>query len=65
MLSFLNMPHDPDDTFKRSLVILTQHQYPALFSSVAGVFGPLFEAHGTPMLEAACHNIATWYVFLS
>ncbi|KDR78789.1 hypothetical protein GALMADRAFT_118246 [Galerina marginata CBS 339.88] len=45
---------------QRSLVILTQHQYPALFSSLAGIFGPLFEQHGTPMLEAACHNIATW-----
>ncbi|KAF8879304.1 hypothetical protein CPB84DRAFT_1687970 [Gymnopilus junonius] len=46
---------------QRSLVILTQHQYPALFSAIAGIFGPLFETHGTPMLEAACHNIATWY----
>jgi hypothetical protein len=25
------------------------------------IFGPLFQAHGLPMLEAACHNIATWY----
>ncbi|KAJ3514657.1 hypothetical protein NLJ89_g2253 [Agrocybe chaxingu] len=41
-------------------VILTQHQYPSLFSSLVGQFGPLFAAHGTPMLEAACHNIATW-----
>ncbi|CAA7266811.1 unnamed protein product [Cyclocybe aegerita] len=45
---------------QRSLVILTQHQYPSLFSSLVGQFGPLFATHGTPMLEAACHNIATW-----
>lgn len=45
---------------QRSTVILTQHQYPALFSSLLSIFGPLFQAHGTPMLEAACHNIATW-----
>ncbi|KAF8969105.1 hypothetical protein BDZ97DRAFT_264108 [Flammula alnicola] len=45
---------------QRSLVILTQYQYPALYSALVGIFGPLFEQHGTPMLEAACHNIATW-----
>ncbi|KAF9007539.1 hypothetical protein BDQ17DRAFT_1238106 [Cyathus striatus] len=46
---------------QRSLVILTQYQYPALFTSIARIFGPLYQSHGTPMLEAACHNIATWY----
>jgi len=46
---------------QRSVVILTQHQYPALFSSLISIFGPLFQTHGTPMLEAACHNIATWH----
>ncbi|KIM35253.1 hypothetical protein M413DRAFT_20781 [Hebeloma cylindrosporum] len=45
---------------QRALVILTQHQYPALYSSLVGIFGPLFENHGAPMLESACHNIATW-----
>ncbi|RDB25779.1 Protein DENND6B [Hypsizygus marmoreus] len=45
---------------QRSVVILTQHQFPALFSSLISIFGPLFQAHGIPMLEAACHNIATW-----
>ncbi|KAF8150895.1 hypothetical protein B0H34DRAFT_666138 [Crassisporium funariophilum] len=45
---------------QRSLVILTQHQYPAFFTQLASIFGPLFDQHGTPMLEAACHNIATW-----
>ncbi|KAF8813388.1 DUF1630-domain-containing protein [Phlegmacium glaucopus] len=45
---------------QRSLVILTQHQFPAFFIHLASIFGPLFEQHGTPMLEAACHNIATW-----
>ncbi|KAF9480001.1 DUF1630-domain-containing protein [Pholiota conissans] len=45
---------------QRSLVILTQYQYPALYSGVSNIIGPLFGEHGTPMLEAACHNIATW-----
>ncbi|KAG6907162.1 hypothetical protein DXG01_010287 [Tephrocybe rancida] len=45
---------------KRSVVILTQHQFPAFFSLVISVFGPLFQQHGLPMLEAACQNIATW-----
>ena len=49
---------------KRSLVILTQLQFPAFFTRLASIFGPLYEQHGTPMLEAACHNIATWYVFI-
>ncbi|KAF9048763.1 hypothetical protein BJ165DRAFT_1579964 [Panaeolus papilionaceus] len=43
-----------------SVVLLTQHPFPALFNSLIDIFGPLFEQHGTPMLEAACHNIATW-----
>ncbi|XP_006459032.1 hypothetical protein AGABI2DRAFT_200957 [Agaricus bisporus var. bisporus H97] len=45
---------------QRSVVILTQHQYPAFFTSLVHIFGPLFLEHGSPMLEAACHNIATW-----
>ncbi|KAH9481785.1 Protein DENND6B [Psilocybe cubensis] len=45
---------------QRAVVILTQHAYPALFTVLVALFGPLFEKHGTPMLEAACHNIATW-----
>ncbi|KAF9016266.1 DUF1630-domain-containing protein [Hymenopellis radicata] len=45
---------------QRSVVILTQHQYPTLFTTLSAVFGPLFEIHGVPMLETACHNIATW-----
>lgn len=49
---------------QRSLVILTHHQYPALFTALASIFGPLFQTHGVPMLEAACHNIASWYVCL-
>ncbi|TRM56430.1 hypothetical protein BD626DRAFT_575754 [Schizophyllum amplum] len=44
----------------RSVVILTHHQYPALFSAVTTLLGPLYEQHGVPMLESACHNIATW-----
>lgn len=52
-------------SLKRSLVILTQHQFPAFFIHLVSIFGPLFEQHGIPMLEAACHNMATWYVFIS
>ncbi|KAJ7230450.1 hypothetical protein GGX14DRAFT_486146 [Mycena pura] len=45
---------------QRSLVILTHHSYPALFTRITSVLGPLFQEHRLPMLEAACHNIATW-----
>ncbi|KAF5358764.1 hypothetical protein D9758_008558 [Tetrapyrgos nigripes] len=45
---------------QRSVVILTHHQFPALFTHICSIFGPLFQEHGIPMLEAACHNIATW-----
>ncbi|KAK0204479.1 hypothetical protein DFS33DRAFT_1320461 [Desarmillaria ectypa] len=45
---------------QRSLVFLTHHPYPALFTSLCSIFGPLFSVHGLPMLETACHNIATW-----
>lgn len=47
-----------------SIVILTYHQYPALFSALASILGPLFQSHEIPMLESACHNIATWYICL-
>ncbi|KAJ6498965.1 hypothetical protein C8R45DRAFT_980498 [Mycena sanguinolenta] len=45
---------------QRSLVILTHHPYPALFARITALLGPLFQQHGLPMLEAACHNIGTW-----
>ncbi|KAJ7045855.1 hypothetical protein C8F04DRAFT_1066436 [Mycena alexandri] len=45
---------------QRSLVILTHHPYPALFARITALLGPLFQEHGLPMLEAACHNMATW-----
>ncbi|KAG6827615.1 hypothetical protein H0H92_011072 [Tricholoma furcatifolium] len=45
---------------QRSVVVLTHHQFPAFFSLVISIFGPLFQQHGTPMLEAACQNIASW-----
>ncbi|KAJ6570082.1 hypothetical protein DFH09DRAFT_1362744, partial [Mycena vulgaris] len=45
---------------QRSLVILTHHPYPAFFARITALLGPLFQEHGLPMLEAACHNIATW-----
>ncbi|KAF9266460.1 DUF1630-domain-containing protein [Marasmius fiardii PR-910] len=46
---------------QRSVVILSHLPYPALFTSLSSIFGPLFEVHGVPMLESACHNIATWF----
>ncbi|KAI0925944.1 hypothetical protein AcW1_008239 [Taiwanofungus camphoratus] len=45
---------------QRSLVLLTHLAYPALFYTLITKLGPSFLAHGGPMLEAACHNIATW-----
>lgn len=49
-------------SLKRSTVILTQLQYPALFTRIVSVFGPLYDLHGLPVLESACHTIATWCV---
>ncbi|TFK75071.1 DUF1630-domain-containing protein [Pluteus cervinus] len=46
---------------QRSVVVLTHLEYPAFFTSIASIFGPLYQAHGIPMLEAACHNLATWH----
>ncbi|KAG7089935.1 hypothetical protein E1B28_011565 [Marasmius oreades] len=45
---------------QRSVVILSHLPYPALFTSLSSIFGPLFQIHGIPMLESACYNIATW-----
>ncbi|KAI0072956.1 DUF1630-domain-containing protein [Panus rudis PR-1116 ss-1] len=45
---------------QRSLVVLTQHAYPALFYTILTHLGNEFLLHGGPMLEAACHNIAHW-----
>jgi len=49
-------------SLKRSTVILTELQYPALFTRIVSVFGPLYDLHGLPMLESTCQNIATWCV---
>lgn len=43
-------------------MLLTRHQYPALYTSMISQLGPLFHKHGVPMLETAYHNIASWYV---
>jgi hypothetical protein len=51
-----------DRLCQSSVVILTQHQYPALFSSLTSVLGPLFQSHGLPMLESACYNFSGWCV---
>ncbi|EIN04033.1 DUF1630-domain-containing protein [Punctularia strigosozonata HHB-11173 SS5] len=45
---------------QRSFVLLTQHAYPALFSHISAKLGSLHNSHGEAMLEAACHNIASW-----
>ncbi|PCH42289.1 DUF1630-domain-containing protein [Wolfiporia cocos MD-104 SS10] len=45
---------------QRSIVILTHFAYPTLFYTLLTKLGPAFIAHGGPMLEAACHNIAHW-----
>ncbi|KAI0346542.1 DUF1630-domain-containing protein [Trametopsis cervina] len=45
---------------QRSLVILTQYAYPALFYTLLSYLGQEFLAHGGPMVEVACHNIANW-----
>ncbi|KIJ96492.1 hypothetical protein K443DRAFT_282958 [Laccaria amethystina LaAM-08-1] len=62
---FAHFTQRRDSTSKRgysqsSIVILTYYQYPALFSALASILGPLFQSHEIPMLESACHNIATW-----
>ncbi|KAH8099999.1 hypothetical protein BXZ70DRAFT_989710 [Cristinia sonorae] len=54
-----------DTTSKRgyqqsSLVILSPHPYPALFYTLLSYLGQSFLTHGGPMLEVACHNIASW-----
>ncbi|KAI0635694.1 DUF1630-domain-containing protein [Trametes polyzona] len=43
-----------------STVILTHLAYPSLFYTLISKLGPSFMNHGGPMLEAACHNIASW-----
>lgn len=61
-INFLHLSLNGLTPLQRSLVILTHHSYPALFARITALLGPLFQEHGLPMLEAACHNIATWYV---
>ncbi|KAF8123478.1 hypothetical protein EV363DRAFT_1356585 [Boletus edulis] len=63
MYGFSHFRQKRDPTSKRgyqqsSLVLLTHHQYPALYTSMISQLGSLFHAHGVPMLETACHNIA-------
>ncbi|KAG6374546.1 hypothetical protein JVT61DRAFT_4595 [Boletus reticuloceps] len=65
MYGFSHFRQKRDPTSKRgyqqsSLVLLTHHQYPALYTSMISQLGSLFHAHGVPMLETACHNIASW-----
>ncbi|CAG8524328.1 1524_t:CDS:10 [Cetraspora pellucida] len=46
--------------FQRSLVLLSQYPYVGLFSRVVSILGPAYFEVGNPMLEAACHDIASW-----
>ncbi|KAF8501566.1 hypothetical protein F5888DRAFT_1609074 [Russula emetica] len=45
---------------QRCIVVLTHHPYPALFCALLDKLGPLYHAHGDPILEVASHNIAKW-----
>ncbi|KAH7928067.1 DUF1630-domain-containing protein [Leucogyrophana mollusca] len=65
MYGFSHFSQRKDASSKRgyqqsSIVILTHLPYPALFTSLASKLGPLFHRHGVPMLETACHNVASW-----
>ncbi|TEB27105.1 DUF1630-domain-containing protein [Coprinellus micaceus] len=65
LYGFSHFTQKRDATSKRgyqqsSVVILTQFQYPSLFSSLASILGPLYQQHGIPMLESACYSISNW-----
>ncbi|KAI5122741.1 hypothetical protein M0805_009826 [Coniferiporia weirii] len=45
---------------QRSVIVLTHNPWPALFTELVNRLGPMYLAHGGPMLESACHNIASW-----
>ena len=47
-----------------SIVILSHLAYPSLFYTLVSKLAPSFMTHGGPMLEAACHNVANWYVIV-
>ena len=48
--------------WQRSVVILSQHPFPSLFEELVSILAPLHLLHGSPILETACQNIASWYV---
>ncbi|KAI0041192.1 DUF1630-domain-containing protein [Auriscalpium vulgare] len=61
--SHFNQRRDPASKrgyVQRSVVILTHYPYPALFYALLSKLGPMYHAHGEPILEVACHNIANW-----
>ncbi|KAL5526712.1 hypothetical protein ACEPAF_8437 [Sanghuangporus sanghuang] len=45
---------------QRSVILLTYHPWPTLYLELVNRLGPMFLIHGVPMLESACHNIASW-----
>ncbi|KAL5503993.1 hypothetical protein ACEPAH_8066 [Sanghuangporus vaninii] len=45
---------------QRSVILLTHHPWPTLYLELVNHLGPMFLIHGVPMLESACHNMASW-----
>ncbi|TDL25769.1 DUF1630-domain-containing protein, partial [Rickenella mellea] len=45
---------------QQSVVLVSQHPWPSIFTELVSCLGPMYLSHGAPMLEAACHNIASW-----
>lgn len=45
---------------QRSIIFLTRHQFPALFSAAIATAIPMFQKHGNEMLETAIHGISSW-----
>lgn len=49
-----------DTNAQRSVVILSYHPLPSLFTACLAELAPMYFSKGAPTLEAACHNIANW-----
>ncbi|KAH8921567.1 DUF1630-domain-containing protein [Atractiella rhizophila] len=45
---------------QRSIVLVSQHSFPSLFSYCVSLLGPLLQTHGPAMLEAATSSISRW-----
>ena len=65
MNGFVYFRQDKDESMKRgckqrSVVILTQHSYSGLFTTLSRMFEPFFSKGLYESIEAACHNMNTW-----